>query len=59
MTENEIKKHLLKLIEEVIDEQSLIPGEGFVEMEDGVIHCALEDGDYYFKVTLTRVQRAE
>lgn len=53
MTEDELKKALLMLIEELIDEKSLRLTEigTFVEMSGDVIHLAVEGKpDIYWKV---------
>lgn len=55
LNEKDIKNALTTLISSAIDEESLPIENSFVEMNDDVIHCAIEDRDWYFQVALTRV----
>lgn len=54
MTELEARMQLIRLIGNCIDEES-IDDPSFVEMSEGVIHCACDAGDLYYKVVLVPV----
>lgn len=59
MDDAEIKRRLMRLIGDSIDEASLDGVDSFIEMEHAVIHFAGADGDRYFRVTLTETTEAE
>jgi hypothetical protein len=52
LTTEQLKWYLMRLIGNSIDETSIGVGNSFVEMDEGVIHYAGDNGDRYFKVTL-------
>jgi len=60
MTTNALKRALIALIGDRIDEAMLLSGEdSFIEMENGVIHFAGSGGHFYFRVTLDEVDEEE
>lgn len=59
MTDDAIRKALLWLMGDALDETSLAGRDSFVEMSRDVIHVALGGEDRYYRVALTPVPESE
>jgi hypothetical protein len=55
----ELKRQLVNLIGDAIDEETLPDIDSFIEMASAVIHFAGEGGERYFRVTLTETTEDE